>query len=109
MKELIKRIVAIGISVIVFVSSVLGIAQTFGFTLHFTDIYIPNPIIIIISIVVAALLFVAAFFLGSIYVLRVIVMGIASLLAPKSPEEQKRLREIVNQMPSMAKSKEPGV
>jgi hypothetical protein len=65
-----------------FISSVFGIYTWMSSFLHFGAIYIPNPIVTIIAVLVALLLVVGAFFLGGFYMISMLLASIIRAFNP---------------------------
>jgi hypothetical protein len=85
-----KKIGSFLVSIIIFIASVAGIATWLGLTLHLGDIYLPSPIIVVVALLITALLFASAIFLGinAVYLtLLVTFLGAsASVLMERYPE-----------------------
>lgn len=69
MKEKLKKFFGGVVVLIGFLASVTGIMSWLGVTLHLGNIIIPNPILIIIAVLITCVLLLGAFYLGSAYVL----------------------------------------
>jgi hypothetical protein len=73
MKEKLKKFFGSVVLIIGFLASVTGIMSWLGVSLHLGNIIIPNPIAIILAVIITCILILGAFYLGGAYVLYILM------------------------------------